>query len=333
MPRPLRMTWRAGLRPRRLPRQRHVRDWRAKAALKLGELSNGAVATCFDSPLGFRHGRTFVAARTLVSSFNDPLTRRYDLDLVDERNDGCAPGADHCAATQRRRRATGADDHRRRHGANITYVAAAASGVRAWLFAAPDLVAGQSQSAGRGEPRGAGACLYPLEHDGRACCLGVDVGGTGSRWSWSMPMPGLWRRSDWAPPMSRRSGWTARAVLSRAASPTCWTPANTDPPISPGPSSMPAHSEDSPHPPEQLDALPLRQSSAIAATPCGNDMPVRLGHGSFGLRGPGINIVASTGSISFLSHQQPPKPLRIGANVAGKGLCPGSRLMRPPDNA
>ena len=65
-----------------------------EAALKLGELTNGAVATCFDSPLGFRHGpKTFVNARTLVVVFvsNDPLTRRYDLDLVDElRRDGCA---------------------------------------------------------------------------------------------------------------------------------------------------------------------------------------------------------------------------------------------------
>jgi len=65
-----------------------------EAALKLGELTNGAVATCFDSPLGFRHGpKTFVNARTLVVVFvsNDPLTRRYDLDLIDElRRDGCA---------------------------------------------------------------------------------------------------------------------------------------------------------------------------------------------------------------------------------------------------
>jgi tagatose-6-phosphate ketose/aldose isomerase len=65
-----------------------------EAALKLGELTNGAVATCFDSPLGFRHGpKTFVNARTLVMVFvsNDPLTRRYDLDLIDElRRDGCA---------------------------------------------------------------------------------------------------------------------------------------------------------------------------------------------------------------------------------------------------
>jgi tagatose-6-phosphate ketose/aldose isomerase len=65
-----------------------------EAALKLGELTNGAVATCFESPLGFRHGpKTFITARTLVVVFvsNDPLTRRYDLDLVDElRRDGCA---------------------------------------------------------------------------------------------------------------------------------------------------------------------------------------------------------------------------------------------------
>lgn len=58
-----------------------------EAALKLGELSNGAVATCYDSPLGFRHGpKTFLQARTLVVVFvsNDPLTRKYDHDLIDE---------------------------------------------------------------------------------------------------------------------------------------------------------------------------------------------------------------------------------------------------------
>ena len=65
-----------------------------ESALKLGELSNGAVATCFDSPLGFRHGpKTFVNERTLVAVFvsNDPYTRGYDHDLIDElRGDGCA---------------------------------------------------------------------------------------------------------------------------------------------------------------------------------------------------------------------------------------------------
>lgn len=71
-----------------------LRGLARESALKLGELSNGAVATCFDSPLGFRHGpKTFINERTLVVVFvsNDPLTRRYDMDLVDElRRDGCA---------------------------------------------------------------------------------------------------------------------------------------------------------------------------------------------------------------------------------------------------
>ena len=65
-----------------------------EAALKLGELSNGAVATCFDTPLGFRHGpKTFLTQNTAVFAFvsNDPLTRLYDHDLLDElRRDGIA---------------------------------------------------------------------------------------------------------------------------------------------------------------------------------------------------------------------------------------------------
>jgi tagatose-6-phosphate ketose/aldose isomerase len=65
-----------------------------EATLKLGELTNGAVATCYDSTLGFRHGpKTFVTANTLVLVFvsNDPHTRRYDHDLIDElRRDGQA---------------------------------------------------------------------------------------------------------------------------------------------------------------------------------------------------------------------------------------------------
>lgn len=83
-----------------------------EAALKLGELTNGAVVTCFDSPLGFRHGpKTFVNGSTLVVVFvsNDPLTRKYDHDLIDElRRDGRAarvlevsakPRADHARDT------------------------------------------------------------------------------------------------------------------------------------------------------------------------------------------------------------------------------------------
>lgn len=83
-----------------------------EAALKLGELSNGAVATCYDSPLGFRHGpKTFIDPRTVVFVFvsNDAYTRRYDHDLIDElRGDNLAarvievsaqPRAQHAADT------------------------------------------------------------------------------------------------------------------------------------------------------------------------------------------------------------------------------------------
>ena len=80
-----------------------------EAALKLGELTNGAVATCFDSPLGFRHGpKTFITDKTLVMVFvsNDPLTRRYDHDLIDElRQDGCAARIIEVSARQRQPRA------------------------------------------------------------------------------------------------------------------------------------------------------------------------------------------------------------------------------------
>lgn len=67
-----------------------------EAALKLMELSDGAVVTAFDTALGFRHGpKTIVNADTLAVVFvsNDPLTRRYDLDIIEElRSDG------HCGA-------------------------------------------------------------------------------------------------------------------------------------------------------------------------------------------------------------------------------------------
>jgi tagatose-6-phosphate ketose/aldose isomerase len=58
-----------------------------EGALKLLELTDGAIPTAFDSPLGFRHGpKTIVTARTLVIVFvsNDPLTRLYDLDIIEE---------------------------------------------------------------------------------------------------------------------------------------------------------------------------------------------------------------------------------------------------------
>lgn len=65
-----------------------------EAALKLMELSDGAVVTAFDTALGFRHGpKTIINAETLAVVFvsNDPLIRLYDLDIVEElRADGKA---------------------------------------------------------------------------------------------------------------------------------------------------------------------------------------------------------------------------------------------------
>jgi tagatose-6-phosphate ketose/aldose isomerase len=65
-----------------------------EAALKMLELTDGKVVASADSPLGFRHGpKTFVNRPTLVVVFvsNDPYTRVYDVDLVNElRRDAVA---------------------------------------------------------------------------------------------------------------------------------------------------------------------------------------------------------------------------------------------------
>lgn len=67
-----------------------------EAALKLMELSDGAVVTAFDTAMGFRHGpKTIINDQTLAVVFvsNDPLSRLYDLDIINElRGDG------HCGA-------------------------------------------------------------------------------------------------------------------------------------------------------------------------------------------------------------------------------------------
>ena len=58
-----------------------------EAALKLLELTDGEVVAIAESPLGFRHGpKAFLDAGTLVVvlASNDPLVRRYDLDLARE---------------------------------------------------------------------------------------------------------------------------------------------------------------------------------------------------------------------------------------------------------
>ena len=70
-----------------------------EAALKLLELTDGDLVTMFELTLGFRHGpKTIVNAETLIVVFmsNDPLTRAYDRDLIEElRADGIA-GAVRC---------------------------------------------------------------------------------------------------------------------------------------------------------------------------------------------------------------------------------------------
>lgn len=58
-----------------------------ESALKLLELTAGEVVATFDSPLGFRHGpKSIVNNKTLIVVFisNDPYTRKYDLDLLQE---------------------------------------------------------------------------------------------------------------------------------------------------------------------------------------------------------------------------------------------------------
>lgn len=65
-----------------------------EAALKLLELTDGDLVTMFETTLGFRHGpKTVVNGETLIVVFvsNDPLTRAYDRDLIQElRSDGIA---------------------------------------------------------------------------------------------------------------------------------------------------------------------------------------------------------------------------------------------------
>ncbi|MEH7504768.1 SIS domain-containing protein [Neobacillus drentensis] len=65
-----------------------------EAQLKILELTAGKIATSFDSSLGFRHGpKSFVNEKAIVFVFvsNQPYTRRYDLDMLNElRQDNIA---------------------------------------------------------------------------------------------------------------------------------------------------------------------------------------------------------------------------------------------------
>ncbi len=58
-----------------------------ESALKVLELTAGNVATLFDTPTGFRHGpKSFIDAKSLIVVYlsDDPLTRRYEVDLLKE---------------------------------------------------------------------------------------------------------------------------------------------------------------------------------------------------------------------------------------------------------
>jgi tagatose-6-phosphate ketose/aldose isomerase len=65
-----------------------------EAALKTLELSDGQVVAISDTPLGFRHGpKTIINGKSLVVVLlcNDPHTRRYEVDVLNElRADGVA---------------------------------------------------------------------------------------------------------------------------------------------------------------------------------------------------------------------------------------------------
>ncbi|MFH8487549.1 SIS domain-containing protein [Streptomyces longisporoflavus] len=67
----------------------------SESALKLLELTGGAVAALSDSSLGFRHGpKAFLTQRTaaVVYVSNDPYTRQYDLDIFRELSTGLPAG-------------------------------------------------------------------------------------------------------------------------------------------------------------------------------------------------------------------------------------------------
>lgn len=64
-----------------------LRGMARESALKMLELTGGAVSTGYDTPLGFRHGpKSVINEKTLTLIFvsSDPYTRKYDLDLIKE---------------------------------------------------------------------------------------------------------------------------------------------------------------------------------------------------------------------------------------------------------
>jgi tagatose-6-phosphate ketose/aldose isomerase len=67
-----------------------------ESALKLLELTGGALVASPESSLGFRHGpKSVLNDRTAVVVYvsNDPYTRRYDLDIITELRAGLPAGS------------------------------------------------------------------------------------------------------------------------------------------------------------------------------------------------------------------------------------------------
>jgi tagatose-6-phosphate ketose/aldose isomerase len=67
-----------------------------ESALKMLELTAGAIVTSFESPMGFRHGpKSILNERTLAIVYvsEDPYTQRYDLDLLSELQQSMRPGS------------------------------------------------------------------------------------------------------------------------------------------------------------------------------------------------------------------------------------------------
>ncbi|MFG2478560.1 SIS domain-containing protein [Streptomyces fagopyri] len=67
-----------------------------ESALKLLELTGGALVASSESSLGFRHGpKSVLNDRTAVVVYvsNDPYTRRYDLDILSELREGLPAGS------------------------------------------------------------------------------------------------------------------------------------------------------------------------------------------------------------------------------------------------
>lgn len=64
-----------------------MKGYSQESALKVLELTQGRIATLFDTPTGFRHGpKSFINPNTLIVIYlsDHDLTRKYELDLIKE---------------------------------------------------------------------------------------------------------------------------------------------------------------------------------------------------------------------------------------------------------